>query len=324
MNQNSDKIKTSIEENALDRAAYSKDENDVIDLGELAKNIWKERIKIILVTSIFGICSYFYSLTLPDTYQSTILLAPTQNEGGGLAALGAQYNSLASLAGINLSNNKTNETDQAMKLLHSWPFLEAFFHKHKLKPQIIAAQDWDKTTNRLVIDAKLYNSQLGKWTRSDKGDSNEPSSWKTYKALSGMISSGLDPKTGMISINVEHISPSVAKDWCLLLADDLNQHFQIRDTNEAQKNIKYLQNKINETSIKDMQTVFYKMIEDQTKSLMLAEVSDEYLLTTVVPPMIAEEKIAPQRGLIIALSTIFGFVSMVLFILVAQPIKQRS
>jgi len=65
-----------------------------------------------------------------------------------------------------------------------------------------------------------------------------------------------------------------------------------------------------------MQTVFYQLIEQQTKTIMLAEVSQEYVLKTIDPANAPEEKAKPNRALIVILSTMLGGILSVLIVLI--------
>lgn len=75
---------------------------------------------------------------------------------------------------------------------------------------------------------------------------------------------------------------------------DLNQVMKQKDIDEAQRNIAYLKVQLEKTSVADMQTVFYKLIEEQTKTLMLAEVNQEYVLKPWIPPWCRKRKPNPS------------------------------
>jgi len=53
--------------------------------------------------------------------------------------------------------------------------------------------------------------------------------------------------------------------------------------------------------------VFYQLIEEQTKTLMLAEASDEYVLKTISEAKVPVEQEKPNRLLIIILVTLMAF-----------------
>ncbi|WP_143870076.1 Wzz/FepE/Etk N-terminal domain-containing protein [Catenovulum sediminis] len=297
---------------------FTDNRDDEIDLRELWNVIWAGRIKIIAITAVFAIASVIYALSLPNMYKSQIVLTPAQTDGkNGMGALASQYGGLAAMAGINLGGGDSSRIEQAIELIKSWPFLENVINKYNLKPQIMAVEGWNKTTKELIYNKDIYNPESGEWTLDvDEGKDPEPSSWKAYQAFSSMLTVTNDAKSGMLTIGIEHYSAQVAFEWVKLLKQEINHFYQQQDMVEAQKNIDYLSGKIAETNVTDMQSVFYNMIESQTKTLMLAEVSDQYLVKTVVPAKVAEEKSKPRRGLICILGTILGGMFGLLFVLV--------
>jgi LPS O-antigen subunit length determinant protein (WzzB/FepE family) len=97
-----------------------------------------------------------------------------------------------------------------------------------------------------------------------------------------------------------------------------------QDKIEAQNSIDYLTKKLQETQLSDMQTVFYQLIEEQTKTIMLAEVSKEYVLKTIDPANAPEEKAKPKRALIVVLGTMLGGILSVLFVLIRYFTKKGT
>ena len=55
-----------------------------------------------------------------------------------------------------------------------------------------------------------------------------------------------------------------------------------------------------------MQSVFYQLIEEQTKNLMLAQVQDEFAFKIIDPAVVPEEKAGPKRALICVLAVLLG------------------
>lgn len=291
-------------------------DSDEIDLRILASAFWSGRWWIIGITFLFASLSIIYALSLPNMYKSVGVYAPAQKDGaaGGLAA---QYGGLAAMAGINLGGGENGDIEQAMALIKSWPFLEDFITKYELKPYIMGVKKWDMNSGNIVWDKKIYDPESKLWVRDPPpGKKVEPGSFEVFEVFSEMVYVKNDAKSGLISIGVEHFVPELSAKWVGLLVKDLNNHFQQRDMKEARRNIDYLNVKINETSVAEMQAVFYGMIEDQTKKLMLAEVSEEYLIKTVVAPKVAEQKSKPRRSLIVVLGCILGGVLAVFFVLV--------
>ena len=295
--------------------------NDEIDLRELWNVLWTGKWWIIAITFLFAGAGVFYALSLPNMYTSEGIYAPVKQQGS--AGLGSQFGGLAAIAGINLSSGESSDIDQAMALVVSWPFLENIVNDNNLAPYVLGIKEWNKKSKELVWDSEVYDVSNKKWLVTDSDKPAEPTSYDVFDALSKMIEVSNDAKTGMATLSVTHYSPEVAEQWVRLLMSSLNSHFQHRDVVESRRNIEYLKSKITETSITEMQSVFYGMIESQIQTLMLAEVSNEYLLKEVIPPKIAERKSKPAKAVICILFTLFGGVFACLFVLVRGVFKGR-
>ncbi|MGB2742315.1 MAG: Wzz/FepE/Etk N-terminal domain-containing protein [Cognaticolwellia sp.] len=294
-------------------------EDNEIDLAELWHAIWSGKLLIIAITALFVISSVFYAMNQPNIYQATTLLAPASEQGGasGLSKMAGQFGGLASLAGINLGGGGTDKTGLALEILKSRLFLENFITKHQLLVPLIAANNWDANSNTLTIDDEIYNSETNTWLRDVKAPKKpEPSPWEAFKAFKEVLSVSTDKESGMITLAIEHYSPEVATEWLLWLVDDINSTIREQDKVEAQNSIDYLSKKLQETQLADMQTVFYQLIEEQTKTIMLAEVSKEYVLKTIDPANAPEEKAKPKRALIVVLGTMLGGILSVLVVLI--------
>ena len=296
-------------------------QDDEIDLRELASAIWQGKWVIICITAIFAVSSAFYALSIPDEYKSTVLLAPaSSSSSSSISKLAGQYGGLASLAGINLGGGGAEDKSLiSMEILKTWGFLEDFIENNKLQVELFAVEGWNRAINKLVINSELYNEDTKQWVRefdAAQGQTAEPSSWELYKKIKDKINITQDKTSGLSSLSVEYFSPILAKEWADNLVKAINAHSQKQDRAEATRSIAYLKNKINETNVSDMQTVFYQLIEEQTKTLMLAEVSEEYVFKTLSPAKVAEEKSKPKRALIIVLGFMLGGMLSVLIVVI--------
>ncbi len=296
-----------------------KNTDDEIDLAELWHTIWSGKLLIIAISGLFAITSVIYAINQPNIYKATTLLAPASEQGGagGLAKMAGQFGGLASLAGINLGGGGTDKTGLALEVLKSRIFLENFISKHQLLLPLMAAENWDINSDTLIYDDEIYNVETKTWTREVKAPKkSQPSQWEAYQEFKDIFSIMTDKETGMVTLAIEHYSPEVATQWLLWLVNDINIAMREQDKADAQRSIDYLTAKLKETQLADMQTVFYQLIEEQTKTIMLAEVSQEYVLKTIDPANAPEEKAKPKRALIVVLGTMLGGILSVLIVLV--------
>jgi uncharacterized protein involved in exopolysaccharide biosynthesis len=300
--------------------------DDEIDLLELFKALWRGRWWICLTTIIGAGIAVAVAIGLPNIYRAEALLAPSaEQQGGGLGALAGQFGGLASLAGINLGGGGTDKTGIAIEVAKSRQFVTAFVRKHQLEVPLLAAIKADKRSGELIIDPEIYDGVAKKWVREvPAGKSIEPTDWELVKAFNAITSVSLDKKSGLATVAIDYYSPQLAKQWVDWLVADLNQTMKQRDVSDAERNIGYLKTQLAKTSVADMQTVFYKLIEEQTKTLMLAEVNQEYVFKTLDPAVVAEEKAKPKRALIAVLGTVLGGMAGVMLVLIRYALRRRE
>jgi len=297
------------------------DSEQEIDIRELWNILWAGKWLIIAITTVFSIGALLYALWIPNEYKSTVLLAPASPGGSSsLSKLAGQFGGLASLAGINLSGGGAEDKSVvAREIIKTWGFLEKFIIVNNIQVEVFAAEGWDRSTNELIINSDLYDVENKKWVRDfdpSKGQKVNPGSWELFEKLKDRISISLNETNGLISLSVEYYSPTIARQWTDKLVKAINAHIQKQDRDVAIKSIAYLNEKIRETNIANMQSVFYQLIEEQTKALMLAEVSDEYVFKTLSPAKVAEEEAKPKRALITLIGLILGVMISFMLLLI--------
>ncbi|EOD81602.1 Lipopolysaccharide biosynthesis [Grimontia indica] len=297
--------------------------SDEIDLRELFAALWKGKWIIIATTFLFAVAGVFYALSLPNIYKADALLAPAESSGGGLSKMASQFGGLAALAGVNLGGGESSQTGMAIKVMTSRVFVEDFVNKHGLLVPLMASKDWNLASNTLVYHKELYNAETGQWLREAEGlRGPEPTTQEIYEQfIKEVLSVNEDTKTGFVTVSVKHYSPYLAQQWLTWIIEDINQVMRERSIEETKKNLAYLDKQLEKTAIADMQSTFYKLIEEQTKSLMLAEVQDEFVFKVVDPAVVPELKAEPNRLMIIALSLMAGFLVSAAYLLVKYAIK---
>lgn len=290
--------------------------DDEIDLRELFKVIWQGKWIIIVTTFVFAVTSVIYVLSLPDIYKSEALLAPV-TEDSSLKVPG-QLGGLAALAGVNLgAMGGDDKTGLALEILKSREFLGRFIEKYDLLIPVMAVKGWSRDSNSLEIDGDIYNNETKQWVRKVKSPFvSKPSVQETYKEFTKLLQVSQNTTTGMITLSVEYYSPYIAKEWADNLIKEINEDMRQRELQEADSSIAYLNNQIAQTNLADVRTMLFSLIEEQTKTLMLANVRDEYVLKTIDPAIVSEMKNKPQRPFIVILTVLVGgFLSifMILF-----------
>ena len=282
--------------------------DDEIDLRELFSVIWQDKWVVIVITTLFAVASVFYAINQPDVYKSEALLTPAESpQQGGLEAFAGQLGGLASLAGANLGGGSTNNTQLAIEVLKSRQFTTAFIQKHNVLPDLMAVESWQQADNSIKYNSELYSKTDNKWLREAKAPyQSKPSMQEAFKVFSKVVTADIDKESGMITISVEHLSPVIAQQWVNWLIQDINAEMKARDVLEANKSTEFLTQQLEQTKIADIRAVLYKLVEEQTKTIMFANVRDEYVFKTIDPALVSEEKFKPKRALICILGTLLG------------------
>ncbi|KJY89574.1 lipopolysaccharide biosynthesis protein [Vibrio neptunius] len=299
--------------------------NDEIDLRQVFLTLWRGKWVVIVTTLLFALGGVVFALSQSNTYQaSATLVASNDEKVGGLAAMASQFGGLASLAGINVVSGKTDDKALSLATLESRKFINAFIDKYALLPILMATKSWDKESNKLVLDPELYDGIRWLNDPKDPEKSLEPTAWEAYKAFQSILKVSESKETGIVTVSITHLSPYVAQQWTQWLVKELNSWMKEESLTDTNRNIEYLEQQLDRTKVVDMQNVFYQLIEEQTKTLMLAEVKDEYAFKVIDPPVVPEEKVGPKRALICILSILLGGMLGVAIVLIRYASRREN
>ncbi len=302
----------------------TQNQDDEIDLAELWRAIWAGKFTIIIISMIFAVASVSFALSKPDIYKASAMLAPASSEGGGGMGALAGLGGLASMAGISLGGGGgVDKTALALEILKSRSFIENFITKHDLVVPLMASTKWDRASDTLILNEEMYDSASNKWIREVKAPQTpEPSSWEAYQAFSKLVTVAQDKSTSMVTMDISFYSPSIAKQWLTWLIQDINEFMRDQDQIEARASIDYLTGQLVNIKVSNMETVFYQLIEEQTKNMMLTMVKKEYVLKTIDPAQVPDTKDQPKRALIVVLGTMLGGILSVLIVLIRYFTKK--
>ena len=285
-----------------------------IDLLQLITELWNKKALIIFLTTIAAIISVLYSLSLPNIYRSQALLAPADSQSQGMSSSLGGLSSIAGIAGISIPGTGDAKKTEAIAILNSHQFLEEFINSHNLVVPIMASKGWDKESNKLIFNEKLYDAQKNQWLVED-GKDLKPSIQETVKKFRLMVSSSVDKKNGYLLIFADTYSPYISKQWVELLIVDINKYIMEADVERAEKSLEYLNSQINQTAIPELKQVVAQLIKKEQQTIMLSQSSPEYIFKVIDRPIVPELKLSPKRAIICIVGTITGFMIAVALVL---------
>ncbi|MBB1275927.1 Wzz/FepE/Etk N-terminal domain-containing protein [Pseudoalteromonas sp. SR43-3] len=318
-------MERSVDSQNIQQSMYAEDEG--VDLKGFFLTIWKGKLIIAIVTVIFTCLSIALALSLPNIYKAEALLFPADSgQGeGGLAALTGQFGGLASMAGIDLGAGSSDKSALAIEVLKSRKFTSEFIESHNILLDLMAAKDWSYEANIISYDDDIYDAQKNTWVRDvEPPFKPKPSLQEAYKEFKEIVYINSSKDTGMVTISVEHISPYIAQQWVVWLIEDINKDMKERDVAEAVKSTEFLKQQIESTKVADIKTVLFKLIEEQAKTIMFAEVRDEYVFKTIDPALVPEERVSPKRALICVVGGLFGILIGILIVLGKNYFREQE
>lgn len=297
--------------------------DDQIDFGEIFAALWAGKKIVAGVSLVAGLLSIIISLSLPNVYTANSLLSPADQSSGGLSSWMSQYGGLASLAGLSLpSGGDASKAQLGIQLMQSRAFISEFVNRRELLQDLMAVDSWNVTTGKITYDADIYDESNNVWTRdTDAPFLPKPSDQEAVKEFIEILTISEDPQTGFVSVSIEHQSPIIAARWLDWLIEDVNAAVKTQDVSEATGSIEYLKQQAANTSLAELQAMFFELIQSQTETVMLAEVRPEYVFKTIDPAVAPEEKSGPNRALICILGTIIGGLLGAIIVLVRHHSK---
>ena len=297
--------------------------DDEIDLRELFLVLWQGKWPILLGGYLGAILSVGYALSLPNIYKAEAVIVP-KAEGSGLSGLAGQFGGLASLAGLSANGGDVSKVQVALGTLKSRAFYAEYMYEDTLVA-LMAAEGWDGVSGELILNENLYDPLANKWLRDvPLPRKAQPSVQEAYKKFSQHLLLEEDKKTGFVTMTIKHYSPVVAHGWVVRMLRSIEKSVREKEVREAERSIALLKKESASNSLINLNEVFAGLIEEQTKKIVLANSSEEYVFEVIEPSVVPEMKSEPRRSIICILGTLlFGTLS-VLYVLIKHYAFQKN
>jgi len=221
------------------------------------------------------------SIVATPMFEAQTLVFEVQEGFGGGAALPAQLSGLASIAGVNLAGSGTND---ALAVLKSRRLVEEFIKRHDLLPVIYPDAESRPTLWRAVNDFQA-----------------------------GVLAIEEDRRERSVVIKVRWKDPELAADWANSIVALANEMIRTRALETSSRNIEFLNKAIAETNIVEMRDAFYRLVENETKNMMLASGRVEFAFRVVDPAVAPEQRFSPKRKAMVVVGFVLGLFLGVLY-----------
>jgi len=297
--------------------------SDFFDLKELFLVLWNRKIFILVSTSIFAILVVFYTISLPNIYQSSALLAPKSSKTSLSNQLTA-FSSLSSVAGVSLPTSEITKSQEAVERIKSFEFFSTFFLPNIQLENLMAVESWSPKKNSLDYNKAIFDKDTNTWVRAASFPKKIiPSDQEAFLAYKKSINISVDQKTSFVKISATHKSPMIAMNWVNVIIKNINESMRNEDINLSKKSVEYLNVYSESTNIQSLKYSIATLLESQMQTLMLASSDPDYIFKVIDSPIAPEQKSSPDRALICIIFTLIGGTLSIIFVL-AQYFYKNS
>ncbi len=190
---------------------------------------------------------------------------------------------------------------KVIELLNSRNFVLDFIKKYNLKRDLYAVKSYDKSSG-IITYSSIVDDQ-GNWIRG-----KEPNDEKTFELFKVYYDVSYDIESGFIHISAIHYSQFKAKEWVELLVFEANELLRKIDLMNAEAAIEYYEQQISEAMSEDLINVITRLLEEEMRKKMLANVRQDYALSILDPAFFPDEKYSPSRFLILLFALFLSFI----------------
>lgn len=282
--------------------------NDEIDLGGVLRLLWRRRWLIVAAAALGSLSALVLSLVMTPVYRASVVMVPADDAGSG-GALGSavgQLGGLASLVGLNLGGGESR-TPEALAVLRSRRFLEAFFAEENLLP---------------ILFSKRWNATTKSWTVT--GD-QIPTAGDAYRFFAKQVLKvSEDKKTSLVTLSINWRNPAQAADWANKLTFRLNAEMRLRAQQQADASVGFLKKELDSTLDIGTREAVNRLMEVEIKRRMLANTRQEYAFRVVERAFAPElkDKVSPQKLLMVVMGFVLALFLTVVGIFLYESYRQ--
>ena len=258
-------------------------EKESFNLFSVAETFYKNKTRIVFISLALSLAALIYSFTMKEVYLSEALIMSSDSSQSN--SLLDRYSSLASFGGINLPTmSPNNRLEEAIAILKSREFVLDIINKRKLDKILLASNKWDKDKDEIIFNENIYDTKTEKWKPEFFGPSGKPTNRQLYDAFNRRLTIFKDLETRFVTLGFKSLSPKISKEILEGIIFEVNNNLRFKDIEYAKSSISYVESQLGKALTIDLKNIFYQMIAEQTKTIMLARGQDDYIFKVIDPP----------------------------------------
>lgn len=263
--------------------------------------------KIYILSAVFFLFIFsIISLNLTKIWTADAVVIESNSKSS--SADPATASMVASFAGINLGGGGSDVLMTIKRQLRTKDFFAEMIQDEEFYKDIIAVSGYDEENKTNLYDSEFYDSDKSKWI-------SKPSFLKAYEKYLTIVKSGFLDETyrEFLIIRADHRSPISAKNIVDKIVVRINENRKADDIEEADNMINYLELELLKTNQVSIIQAINRLMENQIKSKMFANVKDDYVIKVLDSPYIPEKRSKPRRTIFVLAGTFIAELLLTLF-----------
>jgi LPS O-antigen subunit length determinant protein (WzzB/FepE family) len=291
-------------------AEYNTEPGDEIDLWAVWQTLLEGKLILITTTVVFLALATSVAFLMTQKYEAKVVFTfPDDGKyGPTLGAMAGHLGGLADLAGMGTSGGSNKEASLAY--LRSRIMLEGFIKENDLLP-ILYSKKWDVATK--------------KWRTDDSEDI--PTLWKAYELWTKRIFDlQYDKKANIATLTITWKNREQAVAWANGFIARANANLREKTIAETQLTLSYLEKELQKTSVVEVQNTIFKVMENQFKTMMMANTQEQFAFKVIDPAQVVDEDafVKPNRPMIVGIGGFAGLFFGILAIFIRRAIRNRN
>ena len=300
--------------------------NDEIDLKNLFFALWRGKIFIILLSISSLFLASLYLQSAARLYTVEYKLKPV-GETKNTPAL-AGFSGLASIAGIQLPTNTSNDFEIFKELITSTEVAEIVFDNKKIIKGIFRSE-WNESLNDYLNPPKskiqILISNVKKLLTGNKDSIYTPPNPKRLGIfINRNIQINTDKETGFLSFKSESSEPELMLSLIIEACKASDHIMRQRYINFSVEPLAFYKEKLRTARSREHREALAELIGKEEQKLMFASRGKYFIAEPYISPTISLHPTAPKPKLILAFSLVLGLFIGVALVLIRHAIKKEN
>ena len=299
-------------------------QHDEIDSKEFFLTLWNGKAYILLCSTFFLLCSFMYLQYAERKYLVEHKLKPVgeSQQKSSYSGLGG----FASIAGIELPSNSTNDFIIFKELIASAEVSEIIIRNQKLI-RMIYADEWNISLKNFSepLKTKLM-ANISNLKRIITGNKRVNYTPPNSRRLADYISKNIqiieNKKTGFLTIKAETSKPELMLSLIIEATKASDKIMRQRYIGFSTEPLAFYKEKLRTARSREHREALAELISKEEEKLMFASKGKHFIAEPYINPTISLQPTAPKSKLILALSLVLGLFFGATFVLVRHAIKR--